>query len=97
MDNDAYYLILGVPKNMPTTMVTKQYRRLALEYHPDKNHHNPEEAERRFKDIVEAYEVLKDPENKRFTTAWAKRACSQRKRRSSHERKATQTTTTTAG
>ncbi len=58
-----YYEILGVTPDTPTEEVKRVYRRLALQYHPDRNPGN-KEAEERFKDVQEAYEVLSDP-NKR--------------------------------
>uniref|UniRef100_A0A0A9WAM0 J domain-containing protein n=1 Tax=Lygus hesperus TaxID=30085 RepID=A0A0A9WAM0_LYGHE len=57
-----YYKTLGVPKNANSDDLKKAYRKLALEYHPDKNK-NPG-AEEKFKEIAEAYEVLSD-DNKR--------------------------------
>ncbi|KAM8881056.1 dnaJ homolog subfamily B member 6b [Synchiropus picturatus] len=59
-----YYHILGVHKNSSQDDIKKAYRKLALKWHPDKNPDNKEEAERRFKELSEAYEVLSD-ENKR--------------------------------
>ncbi|XP_034024112.1 dnaJ homolog subfamily B member 6b isoform X2 [Thalassophryne amazonica] len=59
-----YYQILGVHKNATQDDIKKAYRKLALKWHPDKNPDNKEEAERRFKELSEAYEVLSD-ENKR--------------------------------
>lgn len=59
-----YYKILEVNKNSSTSDIRKAYRKLALKWHPDKNPDNPDEANRRFKEISEAYEVLSD-ENKR--------------------------------
>ncbi|MCJ8731176.1 hypothetical protein PDJAM_G00196360 [Pangasius djambal] len=59
-----YYQILGVRKDASPDDIKKAYRKLALKWHPDKNPDNKEEAERRFKEISEAYEVLSD-ENKR--------------------------------
>lgn len=54
------YAILGVKRNATIAEIKKAYRRLALRWHPDKNPNNREEAERRFKEISEAYEVLSD-------------------------------------
>ncbi|XP_030630185.1 dnaJ homolog subfamily B member 6a isoform X2 [Chanos chanos] len=59
-----YYQILGVQKNATQDDIKKAYRKLALRWHPDKNPDNKEEAERKFKEISEAYEVLSDA-NKR--------------------------------
>uniref|UniRef100_A0A3B4TUR8 DnaJ heat shock protein family (Hsp40) member B6b n=1 Tax=Seriola dumerili TaxID=41447 RepID=A0A3B4TUR8_SERDU len=59
-----YYQILGVHKNATQEDIKKAYRKLALKWHPDKNPDNKEEAEKKFKELSEAYEVLSD-ENKR--------------------------------
>jgi len=59
-----YYKILGLPRTASAKDIKKAYRSLALEWHPDKNADNKEEAERKFQDISEANEVLSDPELK---------------------------------
>ena len=57
-----YYKVLGVDKNASENDIKKAYRKLALKFHPDKN--NADDAEDRFKEIGEAYEVLSDKEKK---------------------------------
>jgi DnaJ homolog subfamily C member 7 len=56
-----HYKILGVPKDADDNQIKKAYRKLAIQYHPDKNPGNAE-AEAKFKDISEAYETLSDPQ-----------------------------------
>lgn len=61
-----YYKILGLPRNCAKKQITKAYRKLAMEWHPDK-FSDPEEkqaAEKKFMDIAAAKEVLTDPQVK---------------------------------
>ncbi|KAJ9702429.1 hypothetical protein PVL29_004252 [Vitis rotundifolia] len=59
-----YYNVLKVEKNATDEDLKKSYRRLAMKWHPDKNPNNKKEAEAKFKQISEAYEVLSDPQKK---------------------------------
>lgn len=57
-----FYTLLGVGRDATEAEIKKAYRRLAMEYHPDRN--SAPEAEARFKEITEAYEVLRDPQKR---------------------------------
>ena len=59
-----YYKILNVDKNASDDELKKAYRKLAMKWHPDKNPNNKKQAESKFKEISEAYEVLSDPQKK---------------------------------
>ena len=58
-----YYEVLGVGRGAPEPEVKRAFRKLARELHPDVNAHDPE-AEEKFKEAAEAYEVLSDPERR---------------------------------
>ena len=59
-----YYKILGVGKQASEDELKKAYRKLAVKWHPDKNPTNKDVAEKKFKEISEAYDVLKDKEKR---------------------------------
>ena len=59
-----YYEALGVTKSASATDIKKAYRKLALEYHPDRN--KSKEAHEKFKEVTKAYEVLSDPKKKQM-------------------------------
>ncbi|WP_251861861.1 molecular chaperone DnaJ [Clostridium sp. Marseille-Q2269] len=63
MPSKDYYALLGVDKGSSPEDIKKAFRKLAIKYHPDKNKGN-KEAEEKFKEINEAYQVLSDPQKK---------------------------------
>jgi len=63
MAKKDYYEVLGVSKDATNDEIKKAYRKLALKYHPDRNPDN-KEAEEKFKEAAEAYEILSDPQKK---------------------------------
>src|SRR4051812_44724871 len=64
-----YYEVLGVSRDADEAMIKKSFRRLARELHPDVNAHDPE-AEEKFKEAAEAYEVLSDAERRQTYDAY---------------------------
>ncbi|KAL8576252.1 hypothetical protein ACOMHN_006175 [Nucella lapillus] len=70
--NMSYYDILGVERNASEKDIKKAYRRLALKWHPDKNPNNKDEAERKFKEISEAYDVLSDKKKREVYDMYGK-------------------------
>lgn len=58
-----YYQLLGVPRDADGEQIKKAYRKLALEFHPDRNQ-GSKDAEEKFKEVTKAYEVLREPEKR---------------------------------
>lgn len=63
MEYKDYYKILGVDRKAPQDEIKKAFRKLAMKYHPDQNKDN-KQAEEKFKELNEAYEVLSDPKKR---------------------------------
>jgi len=60
-----YYGILGLPRNASDVEIKKAYRKLAMQYHPDRNPGKEKWANEKFKEINEAYGVLGDPQKRK--------------------------------
>ncbi|MBL8637929.1 MAG: DnaJ domain-containing protein, partial [Alphaproteobacteria bacterium] len=63
MSEKDFYKVLGVEKNASDEDIKKAYRKLAMQHHPDRNK-GESKAEEKFKEISEAYDVLKDPDKR---------------------------------
>jgi molecular chaperone DnaJ len=64
MSEKDYYKVVGVEKGASEDELKKSYRKLAMQYHPDRNKDDPAKAEEKFKEINEAYDTLKDPQKR---------------------------------
>ena len=64
MAKEDFYKLLGVSKNASEAEIKKSYRKMAMKYHPDRNKEKPDAAEKKFKQIKEAYEILSDPQKR---------------------------------
>jgi len=72
----AFYNLLGVDPSASDVQLKTAYKKGALKYHPDKNAHNPEAAEK-FKELAEAYEVLSDPQKRQLYDQYGKEGLEQ--------------------
>ena len=63
MSKRDYYEVLGISKSATDDEIKKAYRKIAIKYHPDRNPGN-KEAEEKFKEAAEAYDVLHDPQKR---------------------------------
>ena len=69
-----YYHILKVSRDASEEELKKAYKRLAMKWHPDKNSTNKKEAEAKFKQISEAYDVLSDPQKRQIYNLYGEEA-----------------------
>ncbi|XP_063233106.1 dnaJ homolog subfamily B member 6 isoform X2 [Bacillus rossius redtenbacheri] len=72
-----YYKVLEISRASSNTEIKKAYRKLALKWHPDKNPDNSDEANKKFKEISEAYEVLSDEKKRRIYDQYGKEGLGQ--------------------
>ncbi|XP_032571939.1 dnaJ homolog subfamily B member 6 isoform X2 [Drosophila sechellia] len=81
-----YYKVLDVARSATDSEVKKAYRKLALKWHPDKNPDNLDEANKRFRELSEAYEVLSDEKKRRIYDEYGKDGLGDRGQSRSHTR-----------
>ncbi|XP_016986002.1 dnaJ homolog subfamily B member 6 isoform X2 [Drosophila rhopaloa] len=81
-----YYKVLDLPRSATDSEVKKAYRKLALKWHPDKNPDNLDEANKRFHELSEAYEVLSDEKKRRIYDEYGKDGLGERAQSRSHSR-----------
>jgi DnaJ family protein C protein 16 len=62
--DEDYYQILGIARDADEAAIKKAFKKLSVKFHPDKNRDDPEEAEKQFAKVANAYEVLIDPEQR---------------------------------
>lgn len=67
MNKRDYYEVLGIDKSASEKELKSAYRKLAKKYHPDANP-GDKQSEEKFKELSEAYDILKDPEKRKRTT-----------------------------
>ena len=76
MEKRCYYEVLAVSRSAATVDIKKSYRQLAVKYHPDKNP-DDKDAEDKFKELGEAYEILMDDQKRAAYDRYGHRAFSQ--------------------
>ena len=64
MSQRDYYEVLGVEKSADDAQVKKAYKRLAMKYHPDRNKDDKEGAEKKFKEVRKAYDIISNPQKR---------------------------------
>jgi len=64
MSERDYYEVLGIDKNADEAKIKKAYKRLAMKYHPDRNAGDKSGAEKKFKEVRKAYDVISDPQKR---------------------------------
>jgi molecular chaperone DnaJ len=64
MAKEDFYKLLELDRNASEAEIKKSYRKMAMKFHPDRNKDNPDEAEKKFKLVKEAYEILSDPKKR---------------------------------